>query len=119
MNNTKSIIRHASNVWKDVYHLRQSSIEAVQIKDDDRSDDEQDTQGELHALADTGEEDKEKEAQEEDKDEDTIMIVAEVIASLPHTPPDTVTSVELASTGEIASSTVASVTQSSPSTSQI
>ena len=48
-----------------------------------------------------------------------MRIAAEVIASLPHTPPDTVTSVESASTGEIASSTVAPITQSPPSTSQL
>ena len=57
MNNIESVIIQATNVWKDVYHLRQPSIEAIEIKDDDSSDDEPDnvpsitvTQGELHAL---------------------------------------------------------------------
>ena len=93
MNNTKSVIRQATDVWKDVYHLRQSSTEAVEIKDDDRSDDEPDnvpsimvTEGELHALAKEEEEDKEEEDKEEEKDEDTVRIATEVIASLPHTP---------------------------------
>ena len=58
MNNSESVIRKASDVWKDVYHLRK--IEHVEIKDDDSSDDEQDIQGELHALANIGEEDKEE-----------------------------------------------------------
>ena len=48
-----------------------------------------------------------------------VRIVVEVIASLPHTPLDTVTSVELASTREIASLIVTSFSQSSPSTSQL
>ena len=115
MNNSESIIRQATDVWKDFYHLRQPSAEAVEIKDDDSSDDEQDTQGVLHALADAEEEDK----QEEDKDEDTVRIAAEVIASLPHTPPVTVTSVESASTSEIATSTATSVIQSPLSSSQL
>ena len=57
MNNIESVIRKAFDVWKDVYHLRQPSTEAVEIKDDDSSDDEPNntpsimvTQGELHAL---------------------------------------------------------------------
>jgi len=112
MNNSESVIRQASDVWKDVYHLRQS--EHVEIIDDISSDDEPETQGQLYALADKGEEDKEEEAHEED-----LNTAAEIIASLPHTPPYTVTSVESASTGEIASSTVASITQSPPSTSQL
>ena len=115
MNNSESVIRQASDVWKDVYHLRQT--EHVEITDDISSDDEPETQGELYALADKGEEDKEEEAQEEEMDVETT--IAAVIASLPHTPPDTVTSVESASTGEIASSTVASITQSPPNTSQL
>ena len=71
-------------MWKDVYHLRQSSTKAVEIKDDESSDDEPDnvpsitvTQGELHALTEEIE-DKEEEALEEDKDEDTVRIVVEV-----------------------------------------
>ena len=96
----------------------------MEIKDDDSSNDEPDntpsvmvTQGELHALIE--EEDKEEEALEEEMDEDTIRIVVEVIASLPHTPPDTVTLVESTSTREIASLTLTSFTQSSLSTSQL
>ena len=69
MNNTESVIRQATNVWKDVYHLRQPSTEAIEIKDDDNSDDEPDNIGELHALTEQ-EEVKEEEALESDKDED-------------------------------------------------
>ena len=115
------------DVWKDVYHLRKPSTKAVEIKDDDSSDEEEldniptiiVTQGEMHALMEEREEeeDKEEEAHEEEKDEDdTVKIAVEAIASLPHTPPNTVTSVELASTGEIESVTIASTTQSTPST---
>ena len=50
MNNIESVIRQASDVWKDVYHLRQPSAQVVEIKDDDSSDDEPDNIGELHAL---------------------------------------------------------------------
>ena len=42
MSNTELVIRQATNVWKDVYHVRQPSTEAVEIKDDDSSDDELD-----------------------------------------------------------------------------
>ena len=41
MNNTESVIRQVSDVWKDVYHLRQPSTEAVEIKDDDNSDEDE------------------------------------------------------------------------------
>ena len=57
MNNIESIIRQASDVWKDVYHLRKTSTEVVEIKDDDSSDDEPDTQGELHSLAEENDKD--------------------------------------------------------------
>ena len=60
MKNTKSIIRQASDVWKDVYHPRQPSTKVVEIKDDDSSDNDEDEfdnipsvtviPGELHAL---------------------------------------------------------------------
>ena len=123
MNNIESVIRKSLDVRKDVYHLRQPSTEVVEIKDDDNSDDEPDnipsvtvTQGGLHALIEE-EEDKDEEAHKEEMDEDTISIVAEVIASLPHTPPDTITSMESTSTSKNISLTVTSFTQSSPSTS--
>ena len=62
--------------------------------------------------------DKEKEAHEEEKDEDDpVRIAVEVIASLPHTPPNTITSLDSTSTGEIESAIVTPTTQSAPSTS--
>ena len=64
------------------------------------------------------EEYKEEEELEEEKDEDDpVRIAAESIASLPHTPPKTVTSMESTSTGEIVSTTATSFTQSTPTTS--
>ena len=90
-----------------MYHLRQPFIEALEIRDDDNNDEEEldnilavtVTQGEMHALMEEEEEDKEEEAHEEEKDEDELVrIVVEVIESFPHTPPNTITSVELAST---------------------
>ena len=66
------------------------------------------------------EEEKEQEEVEEEKDEDDLVrIVAEAITSLPHTPPNIVTSMESASTSEIASTTATSFSQSTPTTSQL
>ena len=64
------------------------------------------------------EEEKEEEAEEEEKDEDDMVrIAAKAIASLPHTPPNTVTSMETTSTSEIVRTTVTTFSQSSPATS--
>ena len=41
MDITESVIRQASDVWKDVYHLKQPSTEAMEIKDDDISDEDE------------------------------------------------------------------------------
>ena len=79
--NIELVVKHASDVWKDVYHLRKPSKEVVKIKDDYSSDNDEDefdnipsimvTPGELHALMEEKEEeDKEEEAEEEEKDED-------------------------------------------------
>ena len=129
MKNIESIVKHALDVWKDVYHLRKPSKEIVEIKNDDSNDNDEDefdnipsvtvTLGELHALMEEKEEeDKEEEALEEEKDEDDLVrIAAEAITSLPHTPPNTVTSMESASTGEIVSTITTSFTQSTLTTS--
>ena len=114
--NIESVVKHALDVWRDIYDLNKPSKEIVEIKDDDNSDNENDeddiplvmvTVGELHALMEEKEEeDKEEEVVEEEKDEDDpVRIASEAIASLPHTPPNIVTSVELASSGEIVSTT--------------
>ena len=64
------------------------------------------------------EEEKEEEVVEEENDEDDLVrITTEDIASLPHTPPNNVTSMEIASTSEIVSTTITSFAQSSPATS--
>ena len=100
----------------------------MEIKDDDSSDEEEldnipavtVTQGEMHALMEEREEeeDKAEEALEQEKDEDDIVRIAvEAITSLPHTPPNIVTSMESASTSEIASTIFTSFIQSAPSTS--
>ena len=66
------------------------------------------------------EEEKEEEAKEEDNDEDDpVRIVAEEIASLPQTPPNTIRSMEIASVSEIVSISVTPIAQSSPATSQL
>ena len=57
--NIESVVKHASNIWRDIYHLNKPSEETVEIKDDDNSDNDDDedntpsiivTVGELHAL---------------------------------------------------------------------
>ena len=53
------------------------------------------------------------------KDEnDLVRIAAKAIASLPHTPPNIVTSMETTSTSEIVRTRVTSIAQSSLATSQ-
>ena len=42
MKNIESVIRQASDVWKNVYHLNQPSTEVVEINDDDSSDNDED-----------------------------------------------------------------------------
>ena len=128
MKNIELVVKHASNIWRDVYHLNKPSKETVEIKDDDSSsyDDDDDippiivTARELHSLMEQRkEEENEEEATEEEKDEDDLVRIAvEAIASLPHTPPNTNTSMESTSIGEIASTTITSSTQFAPSTSQ-
>ena len=118
-NNKESVINQASGVCRTLYNLNQPSTEAVEIKDDDSSDNDEDesnnipvTQSELLEVMKEGEEeDKEEEALEVMEMDDMVRIASEAIASLSHSPPNTVTLVESASTGEIASST--------PSTSQL
>ena len=60
MKNIESVVKHALDVQKDVYHLRQPSEEVVEIKVDDSSDNDEDEfdnisfftviPGEIHAL---------------------------------------------------------------------
>ena len=130
MKNIELVVKHASDIWRDAYHLNKPSEETIEIKDDDSDNDDDDddntpsvivTIGELHALMEEKEEEEmEEEAEEEDKDEDDLVkIAAEAIASLPHTPPNTITSMEIASASEIVSTTITSIAQSSPATSQL
>ena len=117
------VVRHASDVWRYIYHLIKPSKEIVEIKDDDISDNKDDEYdipsvtvivGEIHALMEEREEEENKEEiVEEEKDEDDLVrIAAEAIASLPHTPPNIVTSMESTSTSEITSTTTTSFPQS-------
>ena len=122
------VVNDATNMWKNIYHLHEPSKDPVEIIDyDSNNDDEFDSTPsitvsleELHELMeDKEEEDKEKEAKEEDKEEDDLVkIAAAVIASLPHSPPKTVTSsrLESASAGLITSTSDLS---SAPTTSQL
>ena len=130
MKNIELVVKNASDVWRDIYHLNKPSEETVEIKDGDSSDNEDDeddipsvtiTTGELHALMEEKEEEeKEEEVVEEEMDEDdSIRIAVEAIASLPHTPQNIVTSMESTSTGDIASAIATSFSQSSPTTSQL
>ena len=128
MKNIESVVKHAIDIWRDVFHLNKTTNETIEIKDDD-SDDEDDniplvpvTEGEMQELMEEKEEEeKEEEAKEEDKDEeDPVIIAAEVIAYVPHSPPKTVTSsMETTSASETVSSSATSIAQSSPATSQL
>ena len=90
----------------------------MEIKDDNSDNDDEDdiplvivTTRELHALM----EEKEEEEKEEDKGEDDLVrVVAKEFSSLPHSPLNTITSMEIASTSEIVSTILTSISLSSP-----
>lgn len=125
------VIKHVTNIWRDVYHLNKPTDGPVEIKGDhsDQEDEDDDniplitvTEEDMQEfMKEKEEEEKEEEAKEEDKDEeDPAIIVVEVIASLPHSPPKTVTSaIETPSASEIVSTSATSIAQSSPTTSQL
>lgn len=125
------VFKHATNIWRDVYHINRPIDDLVEIKDDDsdQEDEEDDniplvtiTKEDMQDLMkEKEEEEKEEEAEEEDKDEeDLVIITIEIIASLPHSPPKTITSsMETTSASEIVSTSASSVVQSSPATSQL
>ena len=65
MKNIELVVKNASNIWKDIYHLKNPFDKIVEIKDDDSSDNDDDedntpsiivTVGELHALMEEKEE---------------------------------------------------------------
>ena len=110
-------------MWKNIFHLHEPSSDPVEIKDIGSSDEEEDrTQSvtmdvddyEDLMKKDDKEEEMEEEAEEDKEEEDLVKIVVAVIASLPHSPPKMVTStMEIASTGEIVSTTASSIALSS------
>ena len=59
MKNIESVVKHASDIWRDVYHLNKPTEEIVEIKDDESDSDDDDDDniplvivivGEVHAL---------------------------------------------------------------------
>ena len=122
MKNVESIVKNATNVWRDVYHLNKPAEDPVEIKDDEsykEEDDEDDNTPlvtiiveDMQDLMKDREEEKEEEAKEEDKqeEEDPMRIVVEVIASLPQFPPKfAISFVEIDSTSMIVSTLDTSV----------
>lgn len=126
------VVKDAIDIWKNVYHLHKPSEFPIDIKDgDDDSDDEEDNTSyvtfnaeDYQALKDDKAE-KDEEIDEEDKEgdeeNDPVMIVTQVIASLPHSPRKTATSygMETDSTSVIVTSKDISSTQSPFATSQL
>lgn len=77
------VVRDATNMWKNIYHLHKPSDDPVEIKDDDDdSNDEED-----NTPCATFEAEEEEEDKEENEEDDPMKIIAEVIVSLPHSPP--------------------------------
>ena len=117
----ESVVRSGNDIWKVTYHLHMPTDETIVIKDDDNDSDDDDdnipsvtvTDEDMQGLMEERREE-EKEEAEEDKGEDDL-----VRTSLPHTPPNTVTFVKIASTSEIMSTIVTSIAQSSPASSQL
>lgn len=102
------VVKNATSMWKNVYHLHKKSDFPVEVKDDYSDDEEEETYIEpTHFDNEEVEEDKEEEATKEDKEDDEetdpMKIIATVIASLPHSPskPTTTSSSEIASTSFI------------------
>ena len=130
MKNVESVVKNATDVWRDVYHLNKLAENLVEIKDDesDKEEDDEDdntpsvivTAEDMQDLMKDREEAKEEEAKDEDKkeEEDPMRIAVEVIASLPHSPPKTaISTMETASASMILSSSATSIAQSSLATS--
>ena len=106
------IIKNATGMWKNIYHLHKQSDFPVEVKDDDNDDEEEGTNIETIQFDNEEiEEDKEEEATEEDKEDDEeidpMRIVAEVISSLPHSPRKSIvtSSLEIASASLIVTTT--------------
>ena len=115
MSNLESLVRSGNDIWKVTYHLNMPTDETIVIKDDDNDSDDDDGNIPLVIVIDEDmqglmeeRKEEEKEEVEEDKGEDDL-----VRTSLPHTPPNTITFEKIASTSEIMSTIVTSITQSS------
>ena len=85
------VVKNATGMWKNIYHLHKQSDFLVEVKDDDSDDKEEGTNFDTIQFDNEEiEDDKEEEATEEDKEDDEetcpMRIAAAVIASLPHSP---------------------------------
>ena len=77
MKNVESVVKNATDVWKDLYHLHKPAKDPLDIKDDESDkevDDEDDntplvifTAEEMQDLMKDREEEKEEEVKEEDR----------------------------------------------------
>ena len=48
--NIESVVRHALDVWRDVFHLNKPSEETIEIKDDDNSDNNDDDEDNIPSV---------------------------------------------------------------------
>jgi hypothetical protein len=91
INKIEPVVRDITNMWKNIYHLHEPSKNIVEIKDIDSSDEEDETLDITINVDDyeelMKEDDKENEEEAEKEEDDPIKIAAQVMASLPHSPP--------------------------------
>ena len=110
------VVKDATNMWKNIYHLHKPSENLVEINDDDDdSDKDEDNEEdntpsitidaeEYQDLMKDDEEEKEDEdeeeikEQEEEEESDLVRIATKVIASLPHSLVKTATSSSMETT---------------------
>lgn len=107
----EDVVKDATSMWKNVYHLHKSSENLVEINDYDDSDKDEDNEedntpcvtidvedyqelmkNDEEGKEDEVEEEAKKEEEEEEEESDLVRIAIEVIASLPHSSPKTTTS---------------------------
>lgn len=90
INDIDLVVRDVPNMWKNIYHLHEPSKDLVEIKDDNSSEEEDDTLDITITIDDYEElmkdDVKEREEEDEKEENDRVRIAAQVIASLPHSP---------------------------------
>ena len=109
MKDIEYVVKNATNIWRNVFHLQKPSEYPIEIKDDDDDDSDKDEDNDedstqfvtidavdYQELMKDDEEEKEEEATEEAKEDEEetnqMKIVVAVISSVPYSPEKLATS---------------------------